>query len=250
MTSIAVTLLSGGLDSTTVTAYAKERNSQLTALTFDYGQNHSKEIESAKKIVSIMEIEHKLVEIPSLPNLASYSALINPDVFPIPLHTGIDEIGQNIPITYVPLRNTIFLSLAASFLESKVLQAIEIDGERSEHLSAYIYMAPNAIDYSGYPDCRPEYFECMKQALSLGSKMGTEYDIPIEISTPIISLSKVEIVRMGMKLNAPIEYTWSCYRGLEFPCSVCDSCILRAKGFEEAGTPDPLLLRLEGQKNA
>ena len=118
MTSIAVTLLSGGLDSTTVTAYAKKRHSQLTALTFDYGQNHSKEIESAKKIVSIMGIQHKLIEIPSLVDLASYSALINPDMFPVPSHKNIDQIGQSIPITYVPLRNTIFLSLAASFLES------------------------------------------------------------------------------------------------------------------------------------
>ena len=250
MTSIAVTLLSGGLDSTTVTAYAKKRNSQLTALTFNYGQNHSKEIESAKKIVSIMGIEHKLIEIPSLIDLASYSALINPDMFPIPSHTNVDEIGHSIPITYVPLRNTIFLSLAASFLESKVLQAIEIDGEKSKNLNAHIYMAPNAIDYSGYPDCRPEYFEYMKQSLFLGSKIGTEYDIPIEISTPIISLSKVEIVRMGMRLQAPIEYTWSCYRGTDFPCSVCDSCILRAKGFKEAGIPDPLLLRLKDKKNA
>jgi 7-cyano-7-deazaguanine synthase len=105
-------------------------------------------------------------------------------------------------------------------------------------------MAPNAIDYSGYPDCRPEYFEQVRQTLQYGSKLFTQYGVPIQIDTPIIRMTKGEIVRMGTELGAPLERTWSCYLGGEAPCGACDSCVLRARGFEEAGVPDPLLLRL------
>jgi 7-cyano-7-deazaguanine synthase len=244
MTRFSVSLLSGGLDSTTVTAYARGRSDHLTALTFRYGQAHSKEVECAQRIAALIGVEHKLVDISFLSQVAWYSALTNPEAFPIPRATNGPGTGSSIPITYVPLRNTIFLSLSAAFLESQVLHAIEVEGLRCEDAQPCLYMAPNAIDYSGYPDCRPEFFDQMRQTLRFGSKLSTEYGVHIQIETPIISLSKPEIVRMGMKLNAPLEHTWSCYEGGEVPCGSCDSCILRARGFDQAGIPDPLLVRL------
>ena len=244
MTSFGITLLSGGLDSTTVTQYAKDRVDHMTALTFFYGQTHSKEVDSAKQIAEMMGIKHKLLDISFLSEVAWYSALTNPDQFPMPTNRPEDEIGFGIPITYVPLRNTIFLSLSAAFLESEILHAVEVEGVSVSDVEAYIYLAPNAVDYSGYPDCRPEYYEKVTQALEYGSKLWTEYDIPIRVETPIIELSKAEIAEMGLRIEAPLEYTWSCYQGGEIPCGVCDSCVLRAKGFEEAGVSDPLLVRL------
>jgi 7-cyano-7-deazaguanine synthase len=244
MTSFGVTLLSGGLDSTTVTTYAKDRVDQLMALTFHYGQTHSKEVDCARQIAGIMGIEHKLLDISFLSEVAWYSALTNPEQFPIPENRSEQEIGFGIPITYVPLRNTIFLSLSAAYLESQVLHAIEVDGMNPDDTRAVIYLAPNAIDYSGYPDCRPEYYEKMRDALEYGSKLWTQYGVRIEVETPIIELSKAEIAGMGTRIKAPLEYTWSCYQGGDVPCGGCDSCVLRAKGFEEAGIPDPLLVRL------
>ena len=169
---------------------------------------------------------------------------IPPERFPIPRNRAEDEIGFGIPITYVPLRNTIFISMAAALLESQVLHAIEIGGASPENTEARVYMAPNAIDYSGYPDCRPEFFEKMKHTLEYGSKLWTQYQVRIAIETPIIELSKAEIAELGVRLKAPLDDTWSCYEGGELPCGACDSCILRAKGFEEAGIADPLLVRL------
>lgn len=244
MVSYGVTLFSGGMDSTTVTTYAQPIVDHLTALTFHYGQSHSKEVECAQKIAEIMGIEHKLLDISFFGQVAWYSALTNPDQFPILKDRTSEQMGFSIPITYVPLRNTIFLALAGAYLESQVLHGIEVEGIATEEVEARLFMAPNAIDYSGYPDCRPEYYEKMDEALRYGSKMWTQYNIPIKLETPIIHLSKAEIVRLGMKLKAPLEYTWSCYQGGPVPCRVCDSCILRAKGFQEAGFPDPLLLRL------
>ena len=244
MAKFGVTLLSGGLDSTTVTAYAKEQVDHISAITFHYGQAHSKEVDCAVQIAGIMGIEHELLDISFLSRVAWYSALTNPDRFPMPTGRPAVEIGYGVPITYVPLRNTIFLSLAAAFLESQVLHAIEVEGVDVSKVTASVYMAPNALDYSGYPDCRPEFYEAMKGALALGSKLWTEIGVPIKVETPIINLSKSEIVDLGMKLGAPLEYTWSCYEGREGPCGSCDSCILRSKGFAEAGVPDPLLDRL------
>ena len=153
-------------------------------------------------------------------------------------------MGFNIPITYVPLRNTFFLALSAAFLESQVLYSIEVEEADPKGLEASLYMAPNAIDYSGYPDCRPEYFQQMGEALKYGSKLWSQYGIPMRIETPIIHKSKAEIVKWGMELKAPLEYTWSCYLGGPAPCGSCDSCVLRAKGFREAGIPDPALARM------
>jgi 7-cyano-7-deazaguanine synthase len=243
-TSYGVTLLSGGLDSTTVTAYAKDRVEHLTAITFHYGQTHSKEVGCAQRIARLMGIQHKLVDISFLGEVAWYSALTHPDRFPIPRDRSAEEIGYGIPITYVPLRNTIFLGLSAAYLESKVLHAIEVEGLDPKAVSANLYMAPNAIDYSGYPDCRPEFFDQIKRTLRFGSKLWTQYEVPIGVETPIIELSKSEIVELAVRLKVPLEHTWSCYEGGDVPCGVCDSCILRARGFEQAGTLDPLLVRL------
>ena len=244
MAKFGVTLLSGGLDSTTVTSYAKEQVDHISAITFHYGQAHSKEVDCAVQIAGIMGIEHELLDISFLSRVAWYSALTNPERFPMPAGRSAEEIGYGVPLTYVPLRNTIFLSLAAAFLESRVLHAIEVEGVDVSKVTASVYMAPNALDYSGYPDCRPEFYEAMKVTLALGSKLWTEIGVPIKVETPIINLSKAEIVALGMNLGAPLEYTWSCYEGRETPCGLCDSCILRAKGFAEAGVPDPLFDRL------
>lgn len=246
MPSYGVTLLSGGLDSTTVAALAKDRVDNMTAVTFHYGQSHAKEVECAVRIAGIMGIEHKLLDISFLSDVAWFSALTNPDQFAVPTSRCGEEIGHGVPITYVPLRNTIFLSLAAAYLESRILYAIEVDRVATSDVSAYVYLAPNAIDYSGYPDCRPEFYKNMKRTLELGSKLWTEYGVPIKVETPIIDLSKSEIALLGIRLGAPLEHTWSCYRGGARPCNVCDSCILRARGFAELNISDPLLVSLGG----
>ena len=242
MGSHAVSLLSGGLDSSTVTTLAKKEVENVNALTFFYGQSHSKEIDCARIISRLLKIEHTLVDISFMEKISWYSALMNPEKFPIPdnrVDTG--DIGFSIPITYVPLRNTIFVSLAASLLESNILNSIETHGENPENIEALIYMAPNAIDYSGYPDCRPEFYKAITETINLGSKIHTEYGIPFQIKTPIIDLSKADIARLAYELSVPIEETWSCYRGQSLPCGECDSCILREKGFKEAKLVDPLL---------
>ena len=244
MPSYGITLLSGGLDSTTVTAYAKGRVDHLTAVTFNYGQTHAREVECAASIAGILGIEHRLLDISFLSGVAWYSALTSPERFSVPSERAGEEIGHGIPITYVPMRNTIFLSLAAAYLESRVLYAIEVEGVDASDVSACVYMAPNAIDYSGYPDCRPEFYESVTRTLELGSKLWAEYAVPIRIETPIIDMSKADIVALADRIGAPLEHTWSCYKGGDAPCGACDSCLLRAKGFAEAGIPDPLFVRL------
>ena len=239
MPSYGVSLLSGGLDSTTVTALAKGKTDHLTALTFHYGQSHSKEVNCAAEVARSLGVTQELLDISFLGKVAWYSALTNPEQFPMPEGREASRMGNSIPITYVPLRNTIFLSLAAASLESQVLYAIEIEHVLPEDVQAYIYMAPNAIDYSGYPDCRPEFFQKMGESLGYGSKLWTEYHVPLQIEIPIIEMSKADIVRLAMELEAPLELTWSCYQGGEIPCGRCDSCILRASGFRAAGYPDP-----------
>ena len=227
MVVYAVSLLSGGLDSTTVTTYAREHSDHLTGLTFEYGQTHSKEVKCASRIAGLLGIQHRVVDISFIRELAWYSALTNPDTFHVPKDTP--DIGTSIPITYVPLRNTIFVSMAAALLESTILSAIEVDGIAPEEIRA------------GYPDCRPEFYDQVRRSLHLGSKIGVSYDICFEIQTPIIELSKAEIVKMALAIKAPIEHTWSCYLGGDVPCGKCDSCRLRAKGFEEASVIDQAL---------
>ncbi len=243
-TRYGVSLLSGGLDSTVVTAYAAARTDRLTALTFHYGQSHSKETACAKEVADALGIPNRLLDISFFSQAAWYSALTNPDRFPVPQDGGAGPGEAGIPITYVPLRNTLFVTLAASLLESQVLHDIEVERVDPASVKAQVFLGPNAVDYSGYPDCRPEYFQKMSQALAQGSKLSTQCNVPIRLETPIIDKSKADIVRMGLELEAPLELTWSCYQGGDAPCGSCDSCVLRARGFAEAGATDPLLQRL------
>lgn len=239
----AVILLSGGLDSTTALYVARRDGFTPICLSIHYGQLHERELHAAKKIASSLSLEHWIVPL-SLP--WGGSALTDPQ---IAVPKGRDEktISQEIPATYVPARNSIFLSLAASLAEVK--------GARS------IYFGANALDYSGYPDCRPEFIQAFEEMISRGTKVGVTRPRPertvdpegrvvpaeepaIRVVAPLLRLSKPEIVKLGQELGVPFEWTWSCYEGREFPCGVCDSCILRAKGFREAGIHDPLLVKL------
>ena len=217
----ATCLLSGGLDSATALYVARRDGYLPVALTINYGQLHIRELESAAKIARHAGIQHEVISI-ELP--WGGSALLDPKI-PIPENRSQDEISTGIPLTYVPARNTVFLSLAASFAEARGSKAI--------------FIGANALDFSGYPDCRPDYFSAFEQLLKLGTKCGVEGSA-IEIKTPLILLKKADIVRLAVSLEVPLEWTWSCYKGGEFPCGVCDSCLLREKGFWEAGVPDPL----------
>ena len=241
MPSFGVSLLSGGLDSTVVTTYARQVVNRLTTLTFLYGQTHSKETICAAEVAQKLRVKHIPVDISFLRDVAWYSALTNPEAFPTPKDRSVADMGTSVPITYVPLRNTIFLALAGACLESDVLYALEVDGVHASDVEAHIFIAPNAIDYSGYPDCRPEFYEEAQRTLMQGSKLWAQYGIVMEVHTPIIHMSKKEIVEWGIELHAPLESTWSCYQGGDEPCMRCDSCILRARGFADAGVKDPLL---------
>jgi len=216
----AVVLLSGGLDSSTVLAIALEMGYEVHALSFDYGQRHSRELESAKKIAKYFNVPHKIIKI-DLRQIGGSALTDNIDV----PERNVDEIEKEIPITYVPARNTILLSLALGYAE-----VIDADA---------IFYGANAIDYSGYPDCRPEYVEAFERVANLGTKRGVEGK-HIKIIAPIIHMTKAEIIKKGMELGVPYELTWSCYKGGKRACGKCDSCLLRLKGFMEAGYEDPL----------
>lgn len=210
-------MLSGGLDSATTLFYAKKKGYKITCLIFDYGQRHKKEINSAIKIAEKANCKYQIVKI-RLPWKGS--ALLNRKIS-IP-----DKLKPGIPVTYVPARNTIFLSFALSYAET--IGAGEI------------FIGVTAVDYSGYPDCRPAYYKVFNQLSKLATKSGIDNRI-ITIHTPLINLSKKEIVLLAKKLRVPLELTWSCYKGGRRPCGTCDSCRLRAKGFLEADINDPLL---------
>ncbi len=248
MRRLGVVLLSGGLDSTTVAAGAKARGLEMVALTFDYGQRHRLEIESAGKVAALLGLPHEVVPLPAMARLSWYSALTS-GVLDVPRGRPVEDLATGVPATYVPMRNTVFLTLAAALLESRVLGLIEPGEAGSMQVSASIFIAANDVDYSGYPDCRPGYFAAMRQALFEGSKLGRHCGVPLEIETPLIGLSKARIVRLGLELGAPLEHTWSCYQDGPVPCGACDACVLRARGFAQAGMEDPLLARLrrEGQ---
>lgn len=217
----AVVLLSGGLDSTTSAAIAKSQGHELYALSFDYAQRHKTELQSAKQIAHALGAkEHRILQVP-IGELGG-SALTD-DALDVP--DAGDDIGSDIPITYVPGRNTVFLSLALSYAE--------VVGAQS------IWLGINAMDYSGYPDCRPEYLEAMQHVANLATKQGIEGNGP-KLEAPLVMMSKADIVRAGMEHEAPLHLTWSCYRGGLAACGTCESCILRLKGFEEAGIPDPI----------
>lgn len=216
----AVVLLSGGLDSTTVLAQALEDGCEVTALGFSYGQRHTRELDSARRICEHYGIRQVVVDL----DLSSFrSSLIGGDG-DVPEDRG-GCLADEIPSTYVPARNIIFLSVAAGLCES-------IGADR-------IYIGVNAVDYSGYPDCRPEFIGAFERMLEAGTKAGVEGD-PIRIVAPILHASKADIVRLGIRLGAPLALTWSCYKGGDRACGRCDSCRLRLKGFEEAGFKDEI----------
>lgn len=242
---IGVVLLSGGLDSTTTAVYAKSLGYEVHAITVYYGQTLSKEIKCAQKIAKRIGIKHKITDISPFKEVAWYSALTHPELLEVPKGRTVEDMVRTIPTTYVPLRNTFFIVLAAAYLESEILHKIERENVKPKEIEARIFIAANVLDYSGYPDCRPEFYEKINELMKLASKVGTQYDILMKIETPLLYKNKREIAELGTKLKAPLEWTWSCYIGGEVPCGKCDSCLLRAKGFKEAGIEDPLILRLK-----
>lgn len=219
----AVCLLSGGLDST-VTAYiAKNNKYDIYPLSFLYGQQHEKELRSARTIGSLLtERDHIFF---SLPLHKFGGSTLYKSEKPTVKITPLNEIGTSIPSTYVPARNTVFLSIALSYAESLDADAI--------------YIGVTATDYSGYPDCRPEYIQAFQTMADLSTKKGVEQK-QIKINTPLLHLTKKQIIIKGLELNVPFEHTWSCYQGRIKACGICDSCQLRLKGFKDVGTPDPI----------
>ena len=215
----AVVLLSGGLDSTVTTAVAVRENDNVVALSFRYGQRHTKELTSASNVCEHYGIRHVIMDI----DLSIFRSALTRDDIKVPENRESEKMGSDIPDTYVPARNVIMLSIAAGLCEST-------DSER-------IYIGANSVDYSGYPDCRPEFFKAFREMIGVGTRSGVE-GTPISIETPILNLSKKEIVMLGKELNAPLGLTWSCYNGREKACGKCDSCILRLNGFADAGYRD------------
>ena len=223
--SKAIVLLSGGLDSTTVLAITLDQGYEVTALSFDYGQRHDYEIDCAKDIVAHFNIKtHHITNI----DLGSIGGSALTDDFDVPKDRDANEMNSGIPITYVPARNTIFLSYA--------LALAEVEG------SFNIFIGVNSLDYSGYPDCRPEYIEAFQLMGRLATKSGIEEKEKLQIHTPLIKMKKSEIIQAGMGLGVDYSITHSCYDPLNKgqPCGRCDACQLRLKGFAEAGTVDPL----------
>lgn len=217
----AVILLSGGLDSTVCMACAKEAGYELYPISFDYHQRHNIELESAKKVAEFYQVAKHIV-IETNMNVIGGSALTDTS---IDVPDG-DIKSDKVPVTYVPARNLIFLSYALSYAEA-------IGAER-------ILIGVNALDYSGYPDCRPAFIEQFQQVANYATKVAAVDKKEILIETPLLNLSKKEIVELGTKLGAPLHVSHSCYRGGEKACGVCDSCQLRLKGFREAGIVDPV----------
>lgn len=220
----AVILVSGGLDSATVLAIAQKAGYELHALSFDYGQRHRFELESAERLCRASGVASHIVY-PIDTRIFQGSALTND--LPVPHQRSDAEISDGIPITYVPARNTIFLSVALGLAES--IHA------------AHIFIGVNAVDYSGYPDCRPEFISAFETMANLSTKAGVEGQ-RITIETPLITLSKAEIITLGLQLDVDYGLTHSCYDPNDegISCGECDSCQLRLKGFAEAGATDPI----------
>ena len=219
----AVVLVSGGLDSTTCLAMAREKGFDLYALTFNYGQRHDHELNSAKMVVDFFNIQnHSIIDI----DLAQFGGSALTDKIDVPKKRDLSDMAE-IPVTYVPARNTVFLSLALAWAE--VLGSFDI------------FIGVNALDYSGYPDCRPEYISSFEKTANLATKAGVSGS-SFRIHTPLIDLTKSEIVKVGMDLGVDYSLTSSCYDPDQEgnPCGLCDACYLRLKGFKETGITDPL----------
>ena len=226
MTTPAVVLLSGGLDSATALAIARSEGFEAYALSFSYGQRHLWELEAAKRVAaSIGVADHKTATI----DLRVFGGSALTAEIDVPKGRDADEMAHGIPITYVPARNTIFLSFALAWAE--VLSASDI------------FIGVNALDYSGYPDCRPEYIEAFEKMANLATKAGVEGRRRLKIHTPLIAMTKAQIIAKGIELGVDYGLTSSCYDPSQTgePCGQCDSCLLRLKGFRENGVSDPLL---------
>jgi 7-cyano-7-deazaguanine synthase len=220
----AVILSSGGIDSTTAMAIARGEEYDLYSLTFNYGQRHTCELEAARKVADFFRVKKHLVIAIDLRTIGG-SALT--DRIDVPKGRSIDDMAHEIPVTYVPARNTIFLSYALAWAE--VLQAADI------------FIGVNAVDYSGYPDCRPEFIAAFEQLANLATKAAVEGKLYMTIRTPLIGMKKAEIIRKGIELGVEYGLTHSCYdpSPVGEACGRCDSCILRRRGFGDAGVSDP-----------
>jgi 7-cyano-7-deazaguanine synthase len=227
-TPAAVLLLSGGLDSTTVLAVAQHQGFAVHALTFRYGQRHATEIEAAKRIARSAGVaQHRVIDI----DLTVFGGSALTASTPVPKDRDLSALsleGKEIPVTYVPARNTIFLSYSLAFAE--VVGAADI------------FIGVNALDYSGYPDCRPEYIRAFEEMANLATRAGVEGSTRLSIRTPLISLTKAAIIKLGISLSVDYSATTSCYDPGKNgdACGRCDACQLRLKGFSEAGLPDPI----------
>jgi 7-cyano-7-deazaguanine synthase len=219
---IAIVLLSGGLDSSTALAVAKEKGFEVVALTFDYGQKHKREIESARNVARKVGVKRHIVVPVSFGEPLNSS--LTSDSQEIPVRLRRSEVAGGIPSTYVPGRNIVFLSIASSIAESIGASSV--------------FIAANAVDFSGYPDCTPEFIESFQKMLDVGTKAGKD-GRRIRVEAPLLRMSKADIVREAVRLKVPLELTWSCYRGGAKACGKCDSCVLRLEGFKVAGVKDP-----------
>jgi 7-cyano-7-deazaguanine synthase len=220
----AVVLLSGGLDSTTTLAMAKSEGYEIYALTFRYGQRHEVEIEAARRIAALYDVvNHVVAQI----DLRAFGGSALTDEIEVPKGRTLEEMAGGIPVTYVPARNTIFLSFALAWAE--VLETSDI------------FIGVNALDYSGYSDCRPEYIEAFQRMADLATKAGVEGKQKLKIHTPLISLTKAQIIQKGIELGVDYSLTVTCYDPSPdgAACGQCDACLLRLKGFAENGMSDP-----------
>jgi len=223
MVKKAVCLISGGLDSCVASFIAKEQGYELYAISFDYGQFHKKELNRSKKIAQAVGTKDHIILNIAFQKLGK-SSLLGTSSKSIKEHK-LNDIGKEIPSTYVPARNTVFLSIALAYAESLDANAI--------------FFGANAVDYSGYPDCRPEYIQAFQKMVDIATKKGVEGG-SIKIETPILWLKKSEIIKKGLKLNVPFSDTWSCYYDKKLACGRCDSCLIRLKGFKDAGIKDTI----------
>ncbi|HUE74161.1 MAG TPA: 7-cyano-7-deazaguanine synthase QueC [Pirellulaceae bacterium] len=222
---LAVVLLSGGLDSATALAIAKGDGFEPCAISFRYGQRHAIELEAAKSVARAQGVtRHVIVDI----DLAQFGGSALTADIAVPKKASTDEIGTDIPVTYVPARNTVFLSLALAWAETLG--------------TGDIFLGVNALDYSGYPDCRPEYIAAFERMANLATKGAVEKTTPVKIHTPLIEWTKAQIIRRGLDLGVDYSLTRSCYDPdpSGAACGRCDSCLLRLKGFEENGVKDPI----------
>ncbi len=221
----AVVLLSGGVDSATAAVIAKEQGFDLHALSFRYGQRHEIELESAKKIAAFLNVKsHRVIAF----DLRSIGGSALTDQIEVPKGRSEAEISHGVPITYVPGRNTIFLAFALALAERIEAQDI--------------FFGANQLDYSGYPDCREEYIDAFERMANLATKAWVEGKSRLKIHAPLLKMSKAEIIKTGLKLGLDYGLTWSCYDPSpeQYPCGQCDSCQIRLKGFQEAGSKDPI----------